>query len=576
MTAIEAWGERLTPAFGDTVRRFPFPIVLTAIATGLILVLINSDFHSEQMELWSRAAIGVATAAVFATAGVFFAESRPESQIAAAILVYLVPAAAGILFQIRDTTWFVPYALPVIGALWLSVSSFTRSDPEIEAKFWWLNYRAVAAGAIAGVALGIICVGIIAIERAVATLFGLNASTLTYRIVLPVIGFFFAPLYWLSTLPRLDDYDPRVLTTPDFLARAVGLVGKFVLIPLLLAYAAILLVYAGQIAITQKLPQGTLGWMVMGFVVAGASAWLVLYPPFIRDSRIVSFFRRAWFWLTLLPLALFFVAVWVRIDAYGFTPERLVLLWGGFWAAILALIFIIGRGDIRLVPGLAAAVLVLATFGPWNIENLPSWQQGLRLDVLMSKPGPNGESLAGPSSWTPAEVARARSAIEFLAQHGDGGRKELVRVLGLYGHDFSVETVEPFAVMQALAIPTSETIPPRTAFTLIRDHAVPTDVSATPRFIGPLNLSSYIAEIAGLEPGFTVTDNQLVVSRGGVELVRASLSPLIDGHDGAHVPAATVDFEADGRRYRLVAERVVLANGEISYVEAMLFSAAAD
>ena len=90
------------------------------------------------------------------------------------------------------------------------------------------------------------------------------------------------------------------------------MIGKFILIPLLLAYAAILLVYAVQIVITRQLPEGMLGWMVLGFVTAGAGAWLVLHPEFLRDSIIVRFFRRWWFWLTIVPLILYFVAVQVR------------------------------------------------------------------------------------------------------------------------------------------------------------------------------------------------------------------------------------------------------------------------
>ena len=99
-----------------------------------------------------------------------------------------------------------------------------------------------------------------------------------YKVALPAIGGFFAPLYWLSTLPRAADYQPGRLEAPDFLVRAVAMIGKFILIPLLLAYAAILLVYAVQIVITRQLPEGMLGWMVLGFVTAGAGAWLVLHP----------------------------------------------------------------------------------------------------------------------------------------------------------------------------------------------------------------------------------------------------------------------------------------------------------
>jgi hypothetical protein len=56
-------------------------------------------------------------------------------------------------------------------------------------------------------------------------------------------------------------------------------------VPLLVIYALILLAYAAQIAITQKLPQGMIGWMVLGFVVTGAATWLIVHPPSCAHAR---------------------------------------------------------------------------------------------------------------------------------------------------------------------------------------------------------------------------------------------------------------------------------------------------
>ena len=404
---IEAWGARLAPDLPDTLRRFPLPIAFAAAATIGILALTN-ELVPHGQESWVRGVLGLATGAIFALAGALFAESRPGKATGSLVLAYIVPIAVALLFQWRDTTFFVPHAMPVIGALWLSVAAFTGGwgggrAPDQQDRFWWLNHRAVASGAIAGVALGVIAVGVIAIERTIATLFGFDIGGAFYRTVLPILGFFFAPLYWLSTLPRLSEYDPRVLGQPDFLARAIGLLGKFVLIPLLLAYSAIFLAYVAQIVLTRSLPQGVLGWMVLGFVMAGAATWLVLHPPFVRDGAIVRFFHRTWFWLTLLPLGLFALALYIRIDAYGFTPERLLLVCGGLWAVVLSLTFLARRGDIRMIPGLAGLFLLIASIGPWNLENLPRIQQGLVLDGLLTRLGPNGPSVPPTPGWSPEE-----------------------------------------------------------------------------------------------------------------------------------------------------------------------------
>jgi hypothetical protein len=411
---LDALAGRLSPDVPQTFRRFPFPILLTGLAT-IVLIANLTELIPDNQDIWGRIIIGLVTAAIFATGGAIFAEAYPKRVILGLIAAYVVPLAALAALQVTDTTWIFPWALPAVGTLWTSVAasvSSWRGYPRALAqdRFWWLNHLAITAGAIAGAAFLVVLIGTFAIGQTVSTLFGVDLSTPIYKVAIPAIGGFFVPLYWLSTLPRAADYQPGRLEAPDFLIRAVAMIGKFILIPLLLAYAAILLAYAAMIVVTQRLPEGTLGWMVLGFVITGAGAYLILHPEFLRDSVIVRFFRRWWFWSTVVPLILYFVAVQVRIDAYGFTPERLLLIWGGVWASAISALFLLRRGDIRLIPMLGAISLLLATVGPWNIVGLSRVQQSATFDNLLPITGPNGESYGITPEWTPEEATKARSA----------------------------------------------------------------------------------------------------------------------------------------------------------------------
>ena len=155
-----------------------------------------------------------------------------------------------------------------------------------------------------------------------------------------------------------------------------------------------------------------IGWMVLGFVVIGAATWLVLHPPFMRTQALVRLFRRWWFWLTLIPLALFFVAISIRIDAYGLTDERMLLAAGGIWAAVLAVIYLLGRGDIRLIPALAGAILLALSVGPWNYADLPVSSQALRLDGVVMNAGADKSASPPRADWNAAEIAQARGIID--------------------------------------------------------------------------------------------------------------------------------------------------------------------
>ncbi len=414
------WFEALSPDFAATWRRFPLAVLLTLGGTIVAILAANRVFGYADQYM-GTVCLGFVAGAVFAIGGAIFAESRPDKPKTAVALKYLAPLLVVGAHALDMPNIVYPWPLLGVAILWTSVSGFTRwgKDAEREEqqkRFWWINYHAIATGCVAAIALIVIVIGLFAIRTALDSLFGLSVDWLVQNWLLPVIALFLTPVYWLATIPRLDEYEPATLDSPDVLARAVGFLGQFVLVPLLLIYGAILLAYTAQIVVTQHLPDGTISWMVMGFVIVGAATWLVLYPPFMAARGLTKLFRRIWFWLTLVPLALFAVALWVRIDSYGFTPERVVLVAGGLWAALLAVIFLVRRGDMRLIPGLAAAIGLLTLVGPWGLENASIGSQASRLSAAMDRAGVTA-SRAGAVKWSVEDANIARGAVWYLYDH---------------------------------------------------------------------------------------------------------------------------------------------------------------
>lgn len=564
---FRAWLEKQAPDFLSTGQRFPFAIVLAALTTIVVIGAINGVEWMRE-EVWARAALGFATGAVFAVAGVYFAESRPEARIAGPLLRYLLPIVAVAAFQITDIAWFVPYAMPAVAVLWLSVSPFTRIErgaprEEVQDRFWWVNFQAVATAVIAAAAFLIIALGLAAIERSLAILFGLETGQVFYNWVLPFTGLFLTPVYWLSTLPRLSAYRAEELEKPDFLPRAFGFLGQFVLVPLLLIYGLILLAYTAQIAVTQKLPEGLIGWMVLGFVVIGAATWLVLHPPFMRSRALVRLFRTWWFWLTLIPLALFFVAVWIRVDAYGLTDERMLLAAGGVWAAVLAVIYLLGRGDIRLIPALAGIILLALSVGPWNYANLPIAQQTMRLDAVVMNAGTDKSASPPRADWNAAEIAEARGIIDYLTSSREGQRA-VRKVMGRYGVTWDAAQDGSYIVLEALDVsePTVDGLP-RYA-TLWRDFTAPLDVSATPYLIRPVSIYGDAVLDAG-PLHFEAKSGELWVGAEAAApevLTKLDMAPWLGEQDGAYLTSPWLDFVVDGRNYRLAVESLTFDRGE--------------
>lgn len=571
---LRDWIDRLAPDLLTTLRRFPLASLLILLTTVAVLVVVNEQISLTD-EFWWRIVGGLASGAVFAVAGSLFNESRPRTGLAGIVIGYVLPLLAVAAFQVSDANWFVPWALPVISVLWLSVSAFTERGPDRalqQDKFWWLNQQAAVTALIAGVAFLLVALGIAAIERSLSILFGLETSDLFYRWVLPIIGFLFTPIYWLATIRRLDAFDARALQEPDIVATATGFLGQFVLTPLLLAYALILLAYTLQIVLTQSLPEGMLGWMVLGFVTTGAATWLLLHPAFMRERLLVRVFRRWWFWLTVIPLGLYALAVMVRVDAYGLTPERMMLMAGGIWAALLTVIFLIGRGDIRLIPALAGVILLVFSIGPWNMDSLSRASQAASLDALLAR-----EGVTGPDTkpqWSGAEAARATGAMAFLLQ-SEAGRANLEQVLASHGvtYEAGQRNLDMFD-----GLGPSDQVNGSTVFlSLARPPTQAVDVGGTPYFLGRQAIYVDVPATSGALTFALSAKVLTIISISPGESVSVDLVGWLKGNTGNELADPVLSFSLGGIAYRYVLDTATVASApdggrSLTYLEGTLFA----
>ena len=571
--------ENFAPDIAVTVRRFPLPVIFTAFA-ALVSVLLINEIVPDQSEFWLKLGVGSATAALFATAGRLFSESRPGKPLLSVLVEVIIPTAVIAVMQLNASQFIVPSTLPLIAIFWLSISAFTEigrgeERAENQNRFWWINHRAMASAIIAGAGFGVIALGLIAIERTITVLFGLDIGHVFYQYLLPVAGLFLAPIYWLSCIPKLNEYSADEMENPDFLSKAIGFLGQFLFVPLLLAYAAILLVYTSQIVFTFTLPNGTLSWMVLGFTTIGAATWLILHPVFMRERQMVRLFRLAWVWLTLLPLALFALAVWVRIDTYGLTTQRIILVAGGVWAAGISTVYLTrSLSDIRLIPALAGAVLLLAAVGPWNFVNGPIWNQSVRLEAALDSVGWNATQ--NKPDWTTKAAADARAAVNYLLYQDD--TDALGKILTGRGAVYDQSNADRNSISALLNLPDEYDSERSKYFSISTTFEMASiNLSATPFFLGELNYS-HGKQPLGAEYQASIEENALLIFENDVEINRIEFNAWLSRQQKTSITDPVITFEISGRTYALVVSK---ASGEqdqaqsdikIEYITALLFA----
>ncbi|MGB0906679.1 MAG: DUF4153 domain-containing protein [Maricaulaceae bacterium] len=359
-THLKRW-TKTVPNVSAVLSRFPVPAALMAIFTVLI-ILFKDSFHRDEYEAIGRLCVGLVIAG-YACVCVCIGwkeQGKPRT----------IPLQILLSFMICLLAWFSKdlrlNGVMAVGAILLTLGNsvrFRRARDDLH--IWDFTHKLWTGAVFATVGSVIFTLGLLAIMAALKLLFGLNIRYLVEDLLLPIGLAFLAPLYWLATLPPADETCEELSADPGFVSKAVAFLGTWLLAPLTLIFALILLAYGVKIAAMMELPKGEIGGLVTPFLIVGTLTWLVLEPPFIQKNAIARAFRKIWFLVSIPATLLLAISIFVRIREYGLTPERIALAALVLWSFIVSFIFGIGkevRRDIRIIPGFAALLLAIGAF----------------------------------------------------------------------------------------------------------------------------------------------------------------------------------------------------------------------
>ncbi|HEX7532025.1 MAG TPA: DUF4153 domain-containing protein, partial [Methyloceanibacter sp.] len=398
--------------------RFPLPVLIAGLFTFYRLD------HDMARDVDARILGALAASFLWVVSVDFYVESGARSFVARVLLWIAGLTAIALLFYFSWDIWLNPYLL--FGALLILVGlSGHLARGESNATFWLFNHRLWLGALLALVGAGLFAAGLSAIIRTLNLLFGVVLPPHWQEHILTVSVCFVAPVSFLAFAPRSFGDPITAQEESDFTMRAAAALVKFVLVPLLLVYTAILYTYAIKIALAWELPKGTLGGMVVGYLLVGAATLMVGYPSRETGGPLVRFFWRYWVALAALPVVLLFIAVGRRVADYGVTEQRYLMVLIGVWALILAIVRIVrgGNFDLRLVPGVLALLMLAASFGPGGAVGFSVMSQKQQLASLLAEKGmladgkvvPRGE--VAPDNPLGADAWRARSIEWYLNTH---------------------------------------------------------------------------------------------------------------------------------------------------------------
>lgn len=229
---------------------------------------------------------------------------------------------------------------------------------------------------------GFIYFGIIIALTSLNLLFDIKIHEQLYLEIWIVTIGFFNTWFFVSGIPSDIDCLEDVSDYP----KGLKIFTQYVLLPLLGLYLIILYTYGTKILILWDWPRGVVSYLIICMSVLGILAFLLIYPyGNLKDNLWIKKVTK-WYYFLLLPLlVILFIAIYMRINDYGITINRYVILILGIWLLIVCLYTALGKTNIKFIPTSLAIILILISFGPWGMFSLSEKSQVNRLKNILEQ-----------------------------------------------------------------------------------------------------------------------------------------------------------------------------------------------
>jgi hypothetical protein len=374
--------ESILESAKSTITRFPLQVLAVLGAMFACCYLIHLDGQPFPLDQYWKLALICNIAFVALLSADLYAEANQWKILKKWGLRLLVLAFAVLLYfslfpQLFSTDWFTIGFFILVFHLTVSFSAFLHSGTL--SGFWEFNrillLRILTAAFYAAVLFAGLAIAMVAVDQ----LFKVTIDAKVYFYLLTLTGIGFTAFYFMAGVPRAFH---TLSTAEPLYPKELKVFTQYVLIPLMLVYLAILLVYEVTIIISWELPKGTVSVLVLSYAVAALLSVLLIYP--IRDKIENHWFRKfsKFIFIMMIPLlVLLMLAIWERVRHYGITEPRYMLIVLAIWLSIITVYFLASaQQNIRIIPISLSVMALLSTFGPQSATSVSRYSQLQRFE----------------------------------------------------------------------------------------------------------------------------------------------------------------------------------------------------
>lgn len=350
----------------NTIKRFPLFCGLSLAA--FLLILISTLLPNDKDEFLEQASFFVFYVSLYAVPFTLVAESLSYSRRRAGLLAALLGTLTWVMHYLAFTPPQFEWALSFASLTLCAVAPFLKDRSNDRLCYYW--YTVIQATIWTVIPCLILLLAIGALQFTIDKLFGIKFNNFTEAFLYGGIWALLAPLFFFGQLPTIEHlHAVQVCTTP----KPIKIILTWLLIPIALVFFFILYAYFIKAAVTQENVRGVLVNLIIGYSIFGLGVLLSSYPLIAEDNKAAKLLHKYFFLIILLPAAILLWRVWVRIDAYGLTVDRIFASIFAIWLLTTSTAYAlrpISDRQLRFIPLCLGIIGLLMYAGPWDPQSL--------------------------------------------------------------------------------------------------------------------------------------------------------------------------------------------------------------
>ena len=364
----------------DTLKRFPLAI-FSAYLFSTILITLSTLDYSEKEALLHYDMINKIS--FIAALGYFlFTTLRLISRNYLLIILGFVLLIAYYLYlpvDIRNLNRLkMEFPLIIFSLFLLIIAAPYINHSTSNIKFWNWAKHVIFSFILSGIFGFILFMGLRGGLYITEKLFVLEHTNRHIVVIATFTIGIFGSYFFLSQLPKY----PRLLTLKPY-NNIENIFTKFILTPLFILYFIILYTYTAKIIFLGEWPNGTVSISILLFSALGILTYLFWTPLWNKNNEK---YKNFFWWTILLQTFVLAIAIYFRVEPYGWTTGRYIVAVIGFWLSAISLYFIFNKkASYRAIFISLPILLMLTLFSPFSANTIAQKSQQAKLMTLLSQ-----------------------------------------------------------------------------------------------------------------------------------------------------------------------------------------------